>query len=172
MPRFWELSHSSRAAQKWCLIFWDIQRWWWGWSGISLPFRTRWFVCNHKLKTLIAQNQVPDHPVSQLVSRQDEDDQESAYTSELWISLVWEKAQFDQLLFGDMETPQHGNNSTRNRIKNTRKPLKSRFFLDVSAISSNFLEIPLNSNFEEFSLFFDRFPKIVYQFPLCFIQIF
>jgi len=29
---------------------------------------------------------------------------------------------------GDMETPQHGNDSTRKLIKNTRKPLKNRFF--------------------------------------------
>ena len=31
-------------------------------------------------------------------------------------------------LWGDIETPQHGNDSTRKRIKNTRKPLKNRFF--------------------------------------------
>jgi len=71
-----------------------------------------------------------------------------------------------------METPQHGNDSTRKQIKNTWKPLKNRFFLGISAISSNFLEIPLNSNFEAFPHFFDRFPRIVYPFPLYFIQIF
>ena len=66
----------------------------------------------------------------------------------------------------------HGNASTRKRIKNKRKPLKNRFFWGVSAISSNFSEIPLNLNFEEFPLFFGRFTRIVYPFPLYFIQIF
>ena len=61
---------------------------------------------------------------------------------------------------GDMETPQHGNDLTRNQIKNTPKPLKSRVFLDVSAISSNFSEIPLNSNFEDFPLFLIDFPEL------------
>ena len=71
-----------------------------------------------------------------------------------------------------METPQHGNNSTQKQIKNPQKPLKNWFFWGVSVISSNFLEIPLNSNFEEFPIFFDWFPRIVYPFPLHFIQIF
>ena len=39
-------------------------------------------------------------------------------------------------------------------------------------ISSNFSEIPINSNFEEFPCFFDRFTRIVYPFPLYFIQIY
>ena len=48
-----------------------------------------------------------------------------------------------------METPQHGNGSKR-RVN----PSKTVFFWGISVISSNFSEISLNSNFEEFPLFF------------------
>ena len=71
----------------------------------------------------------------------------------------------------------HGNASTRKRLntetdqKYAETPQKP-FFWGISAISSNFSEIPPSSNFEEFPLFFNRFPRIVYPFPLYFIQIF
>ena len=64
-----------------------------------------------------------------------------------------------------METEQHGNASTQ-------KPIKLLIFLSISAISLNFSELPQNSDFKKFPLFFDRLTKILNPFPLYFNEIF
>ena len=73
---------------------------------------------------------------------------------------------------GDMETPQHGNWS-----KISWNQSNFKFFLCLSAICSNFVEIPQKSDFgnkkrKPLPLFFNRFTKILDPFPLYFNEIF
>ena len=53
-----------------------------------------------------------------------------------------------------------------------QKPLKNRFFWDVSAVSARKTEIPQNPVFEGFPLYFKAFPKIFEGFPLFTWQLF
>ena len=65
-----------------------------------------------------------------------------------------------------------GNASTRKRIKNKRKPLKSRFFLRCFRDFFKFFGNPSKLKFWGVSSFFDRFTRFVCPFPLYFFQIF
>ena len=56
---------------------------------------------------------------------------------------------------GAMETPQHGNVSTRKCLKKSGNPSKT-----VAAISARKTKIPQNPVFEGFPLYFEAFPKI------------
>ena len=60
----------------------------------------------------------------------------------------------------NLETSQHGNASYK-----SGNPSKT-VFLGLSAISARKMEIPQNTVFEGFALYFETFPKIFEGFPL------